>query len=350
MNLKTLPFNKTLLKKDWKLTKWLYIIVASILFFTMTLGVINSYSNYQQLLKDIEEHPEWDENFHEEVYKSSVRDSLEFGFKHLTGAEPVIIVLMPMTVAALLFGEEKRRKTFEVLSTMPFTRWEIFFNKVIIAFVNILLPFIVNALIMIIALGFSKGLREFYTAGLVMHWFGANAFRLFVILSFSLLFASLTGTTVSQMVLTGIFFIFPIGFAGLIRMNMFVWGYNAFVIDVFLDKFGKYIVPAVMDDIESIPVIYHILMGIVMLIASKLLFDRNRLERSGETLEFESIETFFKLGVTVCTSLLVGILFPWFGRGIMLPEKVLVIVGYIAGIFIGWYTANYSIKSNRIKA
>lgn len=350
MNSKILPFNSALLNKDWKLTKRLWIIVASVLFFTMTLGVINTYSNYQQLLKDVEQEPERYDGFDVDEYKTSVKESLEHGFRNLTGIEPVIIVLIPMAAAALLFGEEKRRKTFEVLSTMPFTRWEIYFNKVIIAFVNVVLPFIINALIMLIALGFSKGLREFYTAGLVISWLGANVFRLFVVLSFSLLFASLTGTTIAQMILTMIFFIFPIGFAGLVGLNMSVWGYNFYVIDVFLDIFGQYTVPAVMDNIEVIPVFYHIIMGIIMLVVSKLLFDRNRLERSGETLEFESIETFFKVGVTVCTSLLVGIIFPGFAWATMIPEKALVIVGYIVGALLGWYVASYSIKLNRSKA
>lgn len=349
MNSKILPFNSILLKKDWKLTRWVSIVVAVVLFFTMTLGVINTYSNYQHLLKESRKYPERYAEFNRYEYKRTVKDSLEQGFKGLIGLEPVIIVLIPMTVAALLFGEEKRCKTFEVLSTMPFTRWEIFFNKVIIAFVNVLLPFIINALIMLIALGFSKGLREFYTAGMVMGWFGANIFRLFVVLSFSLLFAGLTGTTIAQMVLTGIFFIFPIGFSALVEWNMSVWGYDAIVIDVFLDKLWRYITPVVLEGIDNIPVIYHVVMGVVMLTAAKLLFDRNRLERSGETLEFESMETFFKVGVTVCTSLLMGLIFPDFSWGVI-PEKILVIAGYIAGMFIGWYAASFSINRNKAKA
>lgn len=349
MNSKILPFNSVLLKKDWKLTKWVSIVVAVVLFFTMTLYVINTYSNYQKMLKEVKEYPERYSDFNRYEYKHTVKDSLEHGLKDLTGLEPAIIVLMPIVVAALLFGEEKRRKTFEVLSTMPFTRWEIFFNKVIIAFVNVLLPYIINALIMLIALGFSKGLREFYTSGMVMGWFGANVFRLFVVLSFSLLFAALTGTTIAQMVLTGIFFIFPIGFAVLVGWNMSVWGYDAFMIDVFLNKLWRYTTPVVLEGIDNIPVIYHVIMGVIMLTAAKLLFDRNRLERSGETLEFESMETFFKVGVTVCTSLLMGLIFPDFSWG-FIPRKILVIAGYIAGIFIGWYAASFSINRNKAKA
>lgn len=350
---KTLPFNKVLIKKDWKITRWVAWIIAVVLFFTMTLGVISVYSSYQQTLRKAEENQERYRNFDAEAHKSHVKDALEYGFKYLTGIETVTIILLPIAVAALLFGEEKRRKTFEVLSTMPFTRYEIFFNKVIIAFLNVFLPYLINALIMIVALGLSKGLRDFYSVDLVMSLLGANIFRLFVMLSFSLFFASLTGTTISQVVLTLIFFVFPIGFTGLIDLNMIAWGYTASVINNFLfnSDFHYYTIPAILANSQKIPTAYYqIIRGIIMLIASKLLFDRNKLERSGETLEFESIETFFKIGVTVCTSLLFGVVFKWFGEGTMYSSSnTPTVLGYIAGIALGWLASNLSIKLHRAK-
>lgn len=351
MHSKILPFNKTLLQKDWKMTKWLCFVVAGMLFFTMTLGVINTYNNYQMTLKEVQKYPERYPNFDEYEHKVRLEGALQRGFTKLTGIEPSLIIFLPMIVSALLFGEEKRKRTLEVLYTMPFTRWEIFFNKVIIAYVNLLLPFLLNAAIMIAALGFSKGLRDFYSASMVISWFGADAFRLFVILSFSLLFASLTGTSVSQLVLTIIFFIFPVGFAGLIDINMSIWGYSSSVIDAFLNIFGTYTILAVLDGIEYIPIVFHIILAIVMLIASKLLFDHTKMERCGETLEFESLETFFKVGVAGCTSLLFGAIFTWFGEGGMYKSgNMFTVLGYIVGLLLGWFIANYSIKTNRAKA
>lgn len=351
MYLKILPFNKTLLKKDWKITKWLSFVVAGILFFTMTLGVISTYNNYQIFLKEVEKYPERYTNFDENEYKKSLQQALQTSFTRLTGFEPNIIIFSPMIVAAILFGEEKRKKTFEVLSSMPFSRWEIFFNKAVIAYLNIVLPFLINAAIMIVALGISKGLRDFYSAGMVVSWFTADAFRLFVILSFSLLFASLTGTTESQLVLTFIFFIFPLGFAGLVELNMSIWGYEMSVIHSFLDTFGGYMTLSVLDRMDKIPVAFHILSAIAKLIASKLLFDHNKFERNGETLEFESVETFFKLGVAGCASLLFGVIFSWFGEGYIYNSgSMIVVLGYIVGFLLGWYIASYSIQINRAKA
>ncbi|WP_213975470.1 ABC transporter permease [Tepidanaerobacter acetatoxydans] len=353
MTLQTLPFNKALLKKDWKMTKWLCFAVAGILFFTMTLGVINTYSNYQRTIQEMEKHPEWYLGFDEDEYKSDLKNLLQDKFKQLSGMEAVLVIFTPMAAAALLFGEEKRKKTFEILATMPFSRTEIFFNKAVIAFVNVILPFLVNAVIMAAALWFSKGLRDFYSAGMVMSWLGADAFRLFVTLSFSLLFASLTGTSISQLVLTIIFFIFPIGFTGLLYMNMAMWGYRMSVIDEFLNIFGTYTMPGILSNVKEVPIAFHLISAIVMLAAAKLLFDRNKLERSGETLEFEAIETFFKFGVAVCTSMLVGVIvtgcvggFIYFSSNV---PRIFTIIGYVIGIFLGWFIASYSIKTNRAK-
>ena len=349
---KILPFNKALLKKDWKMTRWFCFVVAGILFFSMTFGVIYTHKNFQMTLKEVEKYPERYMDFDEYEYKKMLQHTLQRNFTSLTGFEPILITFGPMIVAALLFGEEKRKRTFEVLSTMPFTRWEIFFNKVIMAYINIALPFLVNAAIMIAALGFSKGLREFYSASMVIFWLGADAFRLFVILSFSLLFAGLTGTTASQLVLTIIFFIFPLGFAGLIDMNMYMWGYSSFVIDDFLNIVVRYTILDVLENIEDVSVLFHIISATVMLIASKLLFEHNKLERSGETLEFESMETFFKVGVAVCTSLLFGVIFGWFGdTNIYKSGNIMfAVLGYIVGLLLGWFVASYSIKTNRAKA
>lgn len=349
MHSKILPFNKTLFKKDWKMTKWISYLIIIILFFTMTLEIVGSYSDFQETIKQVEEHPEYHENFDLNEYKNGIKSFIEYRFKNLTGMEIPLIIFSPIAVATLLFGEEKRRKTFEVLATMPFGRWEIFFNKLIIAFINIILPFLINSLIMIMALGLSKSLREFYSIGLVMSWLGANIFRLFIVLSFSFLFATLTGTTISQVVLTIIFLIFPIGFTALIGFNMSAWGYDPLVIDKFLDAFAKYTPIAIIDN-TGIPIGFHLISAIIMLIVAKLLFDRNKLERSGETLEFESLETFFKIGVTTCASLLGGVIFSCFDYLSGFSINIWIILGYIVGIVLGWLVVTYSIKFNKSKA
>ncbi len=346
MDLKIFPFNKTLFKKDWKMTRWVVYIVAIMLFFTMTMGVISVNSNYQKLLKDVKENPEDYGDFDVKEYGESLKGYIKNRFKFLSGMESFLIIFMPIAIAALLFGEEKRRKTFDVLATMPFTRREIFFNKLIVAIINNILPIIINALIMAIALALGDGLQDFYSIDLVRSWLGANIFRTFITLGFSFLFATLTGTTISQVVLTMIFFVFPCGFMGLIDFNMDIWGYGFQVIEEYFNSVIKYTLPFIVSSIDNIPIAFHLISGILMFIFSKILFDRNKLERNGETLEFEGLETFFKVGVSICVGLLMG---PIFG-GINQDYSVLIIIGYVVGVVLGWLAANYSIRLNKGKA
>lgn len=351
MDLKTLGYNEILFKKDWKMTKWIASLVTVILFFTMTMGIINVHNNYKKTIKDAEENPEYYyEEFDPVEYKDTVKNFANYRFTNLESIEMVLIFLIPIALAAILFGEEKRRKTFEVLATMPFTRWEIFSNKLLVAITNIILPILINATIMIIALGISTELRYYYSINLVILWLLGNIFRLFVVLGFSFLFATLTGTTIAQVVLTGIFIIFPLGFSWLIGANMSVWGYNFAAVGEFVDNLVDYTIPALVFELEYVPIAFHLISGIVMFILSKVLFDRNRIERSGETLEFESLENFFKVGVTICVSLLSGVIFNWIGDITVLSDSFWIIIGYVVGLFLGWLIATYSIRLNRSKA
>ncbi|MGI6425145.1 MAG: hypothetical protein ACOX2A_07980, partial [Tepidanaerobacteraceae bacterium] len=116
--------------------------------------------------------------------------------------------------------------------------------------------------------------------------------------------------------------------------------------------FVRYTILDILNNIENVSISFHLISAIVMLIASKFLFEHNKLERSGETLEFESMETFFKVGVAVCTSLLLGVIFDGFGdlNIYRSGNSILAVLGYIVGLLLGWFIASYSIKTNRAKA
>ncbi|NMB26964.1 MAG: hypothetical protein GX987_02780, partial [Tissierellia bacterium] len=159
MYLKILPFNKTLFKKDFNMVKILAFAIAAILFISITAYMLSRPNSLNNLEK----------YFAEEGIEYN-RDDIIRGYKNeikwkLTGEEASIflLLLIPIILVGILFGEEKRNKTFEVLSVMPYTRYEIFFNKLLAALLAMILPFIMNGLIMILALGISHNLRIFYS-------------------------------------------------------------------------------------------------------------------------------------------------------------------------------------------
>ena len=176
------------------------------------------------------------------------------------------------------------------------------------------------------------------------------------ILAFALLFATLTANTISHVILTAIFLIFPLGFAVLIFWNLAGFGFR--ISSIFFDDILASLImytPAGVLILQGGKIyLIYILASIVMIIISKILFDKNKIERNGETLEFESTEGFFKFGVAICTALLFGVVFYWmFSDFISLSQGATILVmllGYIVGGILGYLAANLSIKANRSKA
>lgn len=356
MYLKILPFNKTLFGKDFKMIGWLCLIVAGMLFATSTIGVLSVPNKYEYTRQQYEENG-WEFNSEEAIEGYSWEISFELeGDNDL---QQFLIIIFPIVIASILFGEEKRRKTFEMLSSMPYTRYEIFFNKVLVGLVAIAIPYILNGIIMLAGFVISPSLKMFCSSNIIFTWMWNRFYSSLALLSFSTLIGVLTGTTIAQFVLTAIFLFFPIGIVELFRMNMVYWGFEKLV---YPRSGGPGLWWNVSNFIENCSFINYaggsyyfkkaiilISVSIAMLIISKILFDRNKVERSGETLEFEGIETFFKIGVTICFALLGPILPYNISENLISSRGVKVILGYILGAAIGWILSNVSIKLNRAK-
>ena len=357
MYLKTLPFNKSLFKKDLKMIMPIIIIVAIIMFFVTTLPITTAYQRYKDEIAFYEsEGYEYNED---EILESRI-NNINYQLDGATDFYPIIVMVVPIVISAILFGEEKRRKTFEVLSAMPFTRYEIFFNKLLVALLAIVFPFLLNGLIMILGVALNSNLKMFYSAIQVLTWAIKHIYYQLPFLSFAFLFGTLTGTTIAQFILTAIFLVFPMGFTYLLFANISCWLRSGFwrlsgFGDGIWDKVAEYSFFEVFNSSYRGPkhYIYYIILSIVLFIISKILFDKNKIERSGETLEFENIETFFKVGVTVCTALLMGLISVWIFDDISyrasVYKSIFLVLGYIVGGLLGWFLSKLSIKLNKSK-
>ena len=172
-----------------------------------------------------------------------------------------------------------------------------------------------------------------------------------------LIFGTITGTTISQVILTAIFLAFPIGFPLLLVFNLELWGLSSHPnLDTMLDTILEYSIIGVFGSPYQGPKHYiiFILLSIGMIIIAKILFDKNKVERNRETLEFEKTEGFFKVGVSICTALLMAVIFIWVFNGFISMSKFLelliILIGYIVGGSLGYFLAQFSIKVNKSKA
>lgn len=216
MNLKILPFNKTLFKKDWKLIGWLSYIVTALLFFSLPMSNISSVNRINQGMQDIQQGKHHSQDYIAYIKGYNFKYPFEF---HYDVIQQVFLILFPLLIAVILIGEERRQRTFEFLSVAPFTRYEIFFNKILTGFTALLSPYIINGFFMYIMRYFNEYIKNGYTPMDVTNWLIASLVILGAIFAFNLIFGTLTGSSISQIVLSGIFLIFPLGFIGLLDMN-----------------------------------------------------------------------------------------------------------------------------------
>lgn len=356
MDLKILSFNKALFKKDFNMVKFLILFVAGMIFATTTVHIISRGYAFNNLQEYYVEHGiEYNKESLVKGYKDEV--NWRIGDCNSNGANIFFIFVMPIALIAILFGEEKRKRTFEILKVMPYTKSEIFFNKLLVALVAIILPFVLNGLIMLIALTFSPTLRMFYSASQVIRWILLFTYYQLPILGFTLIFGMLTGNTISHIILTAIFLVFPMGFATLLFWNFGIAGFSSienimFESDI-LFKLMSFTPMGAFDSRVWTDYTIYIMASIIMIIIAKILFNKNKIERSGETLEFENTEGFFKFGVAICTALLMGIVLALiFGDFIDLSgigTILVMVLGYIAGGILGYLVADLSIKAGRSK-
>ncbi|MBU5437799.1 ABC-2 transporter permease [Tissierella sp. MSJ-40] len=345
MHLKILPFRNILIKKDFKIISWICLFIVFSIFMTMTLGIIREYRNYKYMVNYFEEASK--EYNKEDLIKQS-RGSVTGYLKHMgRGSSLAQMIIIPLVLSILLFSEEKRNRTFEALSSMPFTKYEIFFNKLVLCFITIVIANLINIIFLFIVKGINKELGMLYSMKDIIFWSIRYVYIVLAFLSFFTLLSTITGTTASFVVISIIFLVFPISFPLLLKLNLGIWGVNSSIL-MEIEKIGfRYNMFSIFD-VNRLTLSIFIPLTIVFFIISIILFYKNKTERSGETLEFEKLEEFFTVGVTICTSLLFGLLSSDFSIGFGI-DKFYLAIGYIVGGVLGYLAAYFSIKLNRVK-
>ncbi|MBS3975880.1 MAG: hypothetical protein KGZ75_04005, partial [Syntrophomonadaceae bacterium] len=197
------------------------------------------------------------------------------------------------------------------------------------------------------------------------------------IFCFTVLIATVSGTTWGNYILALIFLWFPVGFFMLLYMNFRIW------IDIPMEQFDDPI-PLLRLTIEAlfslaylktiplwliafndliihqaaagiggrlvVPYLYGLLafLSLGLYALAQFLFARNPLEKDGEVLVFERLEGFFKLGVIACFTLLAGpMVASLFARGDEI--RLFLIPSYLVAGVGTWYLINRLLLWRRTK-
>ncbi|WP_129598994.1 ABC transporter permease [Anaerophilus nitritogenes] len=350
MNLVTSLFNKNLYKKDIRL-HWVFgIVIFGLLFLDLPMSHIRYLNEISKL------DPMSYQYIEELAWRSyMITDPIQ-------GESPIqffILLIFPIMIAGFLLGEERRTKTLELLGVMPYKRVQIYMSKVLAGLSIMIVPYLLNFCITLLMRYSIKEVANLYGYGDVVHWIYMSIVPILLFFSFSMLMGMLVGTTIAQVILTVIFMFLPGGLWGLLMMNAEAIRYTLAIHfnDTFIREMGDivrfftlplYILPerTFHDCIDKINLIMGILViaSMIMIFIGYRLFLKNKMERNGEILMFAGLENFFKVGVAICTMLLFG---PLLTGILQINSIVLLIIGYVIGLGLGWFIPNYCIQVNR---
>jgi ABC-2 type transport system permease protein len=284
--------------------------------------------------------------------------------------------LLAVALAAVPLGQERERETLGLLLSMPYSRQDILFSKVVVGLMQILITLVLNALLMSLLTWANPEINYVFGLPEIWGWAGHSFLVLTFIFCFTLLIATVSGTTWGNYILALIFLWFPMGFFMLLFINFSIWidlpdfldypkhpfgllidSLSNFAelktIPLWLMAFNELIINQSPTGIATrlvLPYLYGLLaiFSVGLYALAQFLFARNPLEKDGEVLVFERLEGFFKLGVIACFTLLAGpMVASLFARGD--EFRLFLIPSYLVAGVGTWYLVNRLLLWRRTK-
>lgn len=261
----------------------------------------------------------------------------------------VASALVTVFVAAIMVGREREQNTLNLLLAMPYSRRRIIYNKFVAGLAQLPLILGLNALIMSTVLSTVPDIG--LSLGAVWAWALQCTLILGFIFAFSMLVATISGTIIGAWLLSSILLLFPYGFTILLGANIPpLWNSPDIIrwLDITALLTPLLYFSSGVQNIYPIsqPLVYCLYLALTYIsyIITQYAFIRNPVENNGAVLMFEQLEGFFKVGVTVCFSLLAGVLMHEFvyrlrAEGLFFRFAVYLLAG--AG---SWFLATHIIR------
>jgi ABC-type transport system involved in multi-copper enzyme maturation permease subunit len=353
MDLKRFLPNKTLVWKDWK-NNWLFFaLFFGFVIYVTTFTLQNEIMTYLKVREALSEGHYW--------YGFNSFNNRLFSADAWVG---FISVLFTVALAAITVGQERDKETLGLLLAMPYSRRDILFNKVVVGLGQILIILGVNAFLMTMLVWANSGIPFPFSVPDIWGWALHNFLVLTFIFCFTVLIATVSGTTLGNGILALIFLFFPAGLYGLLEININYWisfplDYARHLYWVWRDPFSEITVlltvPIWIIDsniLGKYNTVY--LYGALAALSAgayalaQFLFARNPLENNGEVLVFEQLEGIFKLGVVVCFALLGGpLLAALAGAHTHSPGAVALSLCYLLAGGLTWFLTNRLLEWRR---
>ncbi|KZE68731.1 hypothetical protein AWM68_00160 [Fictibacillus phosphorivorans] len=288
-------------------------------------------------------------------------DSPENYYLHFSfiGADIVLFLFLVVGLAALLIGNERTTHATDLTFSLPFKRKDIFLSKWMFGVVHIISGLLLNLLLCMLIVKFTI-LSEVADPSFVLEFMIIVLPFSIAIFSFSLFIGTIAGSIVSQLLLSGIFLLFPIGFLTLILSFLEFHGVSLYNINnlertdiiksitlpMSVIDFNYYVDTSpgnqvnYLNRISFVMLIIPLIYTMFSVLIGTYLFGRTKNENNGRLLVFEKGRRFFTFGVVLCFALTFGMI----GGGIFGGHQSPSLIGYYLSAAIGGVLAFFMLK------
>lgn len=277
------------------------------------------------------------------------------------GAEIVLFLFLIVGLAALLIGSERTTHATDLTFSLPFKRKDIFLSKWMFGVIHITSGLLLNLLLCMVIIKFTILSKIVDSTFVIEFMLIAVPFSI-AIFTFSLFIGTIAANLVSQLLLSGIFLFFPIGFLMLVISFLEYHGIALYNINnlestqAFKDLITSLTLPMSIidftyfvdasDDSMSLNRVPYVMLlipfayTVISVVLGTWLFSKTKNENNGRLLVFEKGRAFFTFGVVLCFALAFGMLGGEIFGGYNSPS----LIGYYLSATIGGVLAFFMLR------
>jgi ABC-type transport system involved in multi-copper enzyme maturation permease subunit len=296
-------FHKALWYQNYKQTRIIIWMILALFILHMPFQSVLSlerWNEQEQQAQQVEDY----------IYEIQAWDVLEIFSQ---GTLPILLSISIIALACLLIGLERNTRRNDFTFSLPFKRRDLFLAKWCYGVSVIGIFHVVNYFIAYFIIQQSEYQSALNLVSKIeIFWGPLLGFIMFF--TFALVIGTISGEMISQIILTFIFGIFPIGVFFLIQELINVHFRIHINYPIWLEYLTPFMYvfnhPALLTTIIA-PIIFT---GLLIWLGV-CLYKRNKIEHNGEFLIFKVLNPIFLIGITICLSLLGGMIVssfaPW---------------------------------------
>lgn len=278
MNSKTLLFNKSVIKSDFKRFWWIAALNTLSILTLFTLPYIYNVINYGG--------------------KSEISTSYIFSAMYNSSSPSTVFsIIYAVILGVLLFSYLNSSKACACLHGLPVKRKTFFFSHLLSGAILIIAPIIINFAIFMM-FGINAEVAKSFRINHLLIYSGLSLIYSFVGFSLAVVVTMITGNSVAAIIFTGIFAVLPVCAEAFVQFfcRQNIYGYN-----IASSKISEfiYVVPSAMCE-KPLNILKYIIFIAAFLIIAMWLYKIRKLENNGEVVAFPILRYVFIYGVAIC--------------------------------------------------